>query len=235
MDSELARFVNEAADIAASGRWAAVNLRIEQLAANPGNDDAGDDNTWWVRLIGGLCAEVFSEYLAMKRAFEEGRQGDAPLLAWRARNLLELSAWSMYCAKSRENARRVYEDAGRDARDVFSLFINWGTAKALPVDWLDPLTDALQGLFDRAAAKGIDSLKGPYKEVSKAAKECGIGEHFKVSYRMLSKFAHPTAMRILAPPEPAKGALQRDHFFSQGCLFFTGAFHTLEKELMRSR
>jgi hypothetical protein len=230
MDPEMARSVSEAADIAASGRWAAVS--IEQLAANSGYDDASNSNAWWVQLFGALCAEVFSEYLAMKRDYEEKRRGDAPLLAWRARNLLELSVWSVYCAKSRENARRVYGDAGRDARDVFNLFIDWGTAKALPAHWLDPLTDARQDLFDRAAAEGIDSLEGPYKAVSKAAMECGIREHFNVSYRMLSKFAHPTEMRILALPDEVKDALQRDYFLSQGCLFFTGGFYALEGQLL---
>ncbi len=42
---------------------------------------------------------------------------------------------------------------------------------------------------------------------------------------MLSKFAHPTAMRILAPPDERRESIQRDVFFSNDCLFFTGAFH----------
>src|SRR5712691_8255186 len=66
----------------------------------------------------------------------------------------------------------------------------------------------------------------------KCAKESGIGDHFSLSYRMLSKFAHPTAMQILAPPDEAKAALQKDCFFSQGCLFFTGAFVALEGQLL---
>ncbi len=49
---------------------------------------------------------------------------------------------------------------------------------------------------------------------------------------MLSKFAHPTAMRILAPPDERTEALQRDYFFSQGCLFFTGTFSALEGQLL---
>jgi hypothetical protein len=48
---------------------------------------------------------------------------------------------------------------------------------------------------------------------------------------MLSKFAHPTAMRILAQHDEKREALQRDCFFSQGCLFFTGAFHAIEGQL----
>jgi hypothetical protein len=86
-------------------------------------------------------------------------------------------------------------------------------------------------LSRRAASEGIETLDGTYKEVSEAAKECGIGSQFSVSYKMLSKFAHPTAMRILARPDETKNALQRDLFFSHGCLFFTGAFDALERQL----
>ncbi len=226
MDSEFSRLVDEAADISQSGRWAAVNERIEYLSANP-----GVHNDWWVQLFGSLCFQVFSEYLSLKRAHEHKRY-EVSLLAWRARNLLELSVWCLYCSKSRENARRLYEDAGRDVLGIFTAFTKWGTATAQDPDWLDLFTGAKQDLSQRAALDGIASLDGAYKHVTDAARESGIGEHFSVSYRMLSKFAHPTAMRILAPADDTKAALQRDCFFSQGCLFFTGAFAALESQLI---
>jgi hypothetical protein len=228
MDPEFSRLVKEAADIAASGRWAAVNAKIEALAANP-----GPDNAWWVQLFASLCSQNFGEYLSLKRTYDNRQNDDAALLAWRARNLLELSVWSTYCAKSRENARRVYEDAGRDVGDIFDAFKKWGVATAVAADWFDPFATAKQDLSERARLlDGIQSLDGPYKRVSEAAKECGIGEHFSLSYKMLSKFAHPTAMRILAPPDERTEALQRDYFFSQGCLFFTGTFSALEGQLL---
>jgi hypothetical protein len=93
MESPYPEFVSQAAQIASSGRWEAVNKRIEMLCASPGTD-----NSWWVELLASLCSEVFSEYLALKGA-HDGH--DVPLLAWRARNLLELSVWSLYCTKSK--------------------------------------------------------------------------------------------------------------------------------------
>jgi hypothetical protein len=226
MDPEFSRLVNEAAEIATSGRWAAVNARIEALCANP-----GPDNAWWVQLFASLCSQTFSEYLSLKRAYEN-KQDDTPLLAWRARNLLELSVWAIYCAKSRDNARRVFEDAGRDTRDIFDAYIRWGKSTGQESDWLNPIAAAKQDLAHRSRElSGIESLDGHYKAVSDAATECGFGEHFKVSFKLLSKFAHPTAMRILAPPDAKVEALQRDLFFSQGCLFFTGAFNALESQL----
>src|SRR6266851_3313321 len=107
-DPMFSRFVEEAAAIRTSGRWEAVNAAIERLAENP-----GEDNGWYVQVIGGLCFCVFSEYLSLKRAYDEHRDRGSSLLAWRARNLLELSMWSLYSSKGRENARRLYEDAGR--------------------------------------------------------------------------------------------------------------------------
>jgi hypothetical protein len=115
---------------------------------------------------------------------------------------------------------------------LFSAFTKWGTATVQDPEWLDLFTGAKQDLSKRAASDGIASLGGAYKQVSEAARESGIGDHFSLSYRMLSKFAHPTAMRILAPPDEARDAVQKDCFFSQGCLFFTGAFAALEGQLL---
>jgi hypothetical protein len=61
-----------------------------------------------------------------------------------------------------------------------------------------------------------------------------LGDHFSVGYVMFSKFARPTAMQILAIPSEAQTALQNDVFFSQGCVFFTGAFEALEGPLAQS-
>ncbi len=227
MDPEFLRLVEAAADISASGRWTAVNARIEALVANPGSD-----NAWWVQLFASLCAHNFTEYHSLKHAYENKQNDDAALLAWRARNLLELSVWSTYCAKNRACARRVYEDAGHDLCEIFDTFTKWGVATTQDSDWLEPLAEAKRNLSERALRlEGIDSIDGPYQQVRQAAKECGLGEHFNLSFKLLSKFAHPTAMQILAPPNEKSEQLQREMFFSQGCLFFTGAFNALEGQL----
>jgi hypothetical protein len=226
MDSEQSTLVKFAANVAASGRWDAVNKRIEILAKNPGKD-----NDWWVQTIGCLCSHVFSEYLLLKNAYEEWQRGGASLLAWRARNLLELSVWALYCAKSRAHARHFYEDAGRDVFGLFSAFTKWGTATAQPPEWLDIFTGLKKDLTSRAAADGIASLDDAYKRVHEAAREVGLEENHALAYKMLSKFAHPTAMQIMGAPDEKREAKQRDWFFSQGCLFFTGAFEALEGQV----
>jgi hypothetical protein len=188
MNTEFARLANDAAKVGTSGRWDTVIASIKFLAQNPGSA-----NDWWIQVFGGLCCQTFSEYLALKRTYETKQHGDVALLAWRARNLLELWVWVIYCTKGRENARRLSQQALSD---------------------------------------GIESLEGPYKRVGTAAGECGIGEQFGLSYKMLSKLAHPTATQIVAAPNEAREALQRDNLYGEGCRFFSGAFNALERELL---
>ncbi len=88
MNPEFAKFVNDAADVKTSGRWSATNAKIERLAAKPG---AG--NEWHVQLFGSICYQVLSEYHRLQNAYSAERE-NASLLAWRARNLLELSVWA---------------------------------------------------------------------------------------------------------------------------------------------
>jgi hypothetical protein len=223
MDPELSRLIDLAANIAASGRWKIVDEKITHLAANPGKGDA-----WWVQVFACLWYQVSSEYSLLKSAYADKKRRDVALLAWRARNLLELSVWCRYCVQSRENAFRFYEDAGRDVAGIFDAFTKWGVATAQDSEWLDPIANAKQDLSSRATAVGVNSVDGPYKEVRDAAQDCGLGEHFRVSFKMLSKFAHPTAMQILGPADETQASLQMDHFFSEGCLFYTGAFEAFE-------
>jgi hypothetical protein len=224
MKPEFSKFVDDAASIKASGRWDAVNAKIQRLAEKP-----GVGNEWYVQLFGALCYQVFSEYHQPENVY--GRSENASLVAWRARNLLELSVWSTYFVRSRASARRLYEDAGRDVLDILSAFEKWGHATAQSTDWLGPLADGKEDLSRRAGTEGIETLEGAYKRVDDAAKECGMKDHYTVSFTMLSKFAHPTAMQILGTMDEAKHTSQRDCFFSLGCLYFTGAFVALESEV----
>ncbi|HZM07492.1 MAG TPA: DUF5677 domain-containing protein, partial [Methylocella sp.] len=208
MDPEFIKFVDDAANIAISGRWAAVKGEIDRLAANP-----GVGNEWYVQLIRSLTFQVFSEYLQIKKAYEDKQGNDVSLLAWRARNLLELSVWSIYWAKSKENAHHLYEDAGRDVVDLVKAFETVSQATGQSAGCLELLTSAKQDMIKRSAADGIETLDGPYKKVEVAAEVCGIKDYYKFFFKTLSKFAHPTAMRILGPPGDAK---QRDFLFSQG-------------------
>jgi hypothetical protein len=78
-------FKDDALKIAQSGRWATLNEKIIDLASSP-----GVGNGWQVQLFAALCYQVFSEYRCLQKVFE-AVVIDSSLMAWRARNLLELS------------------------------------------------------------------------------------------------------------------------------------------------
>jgi len=223
MAREFAKFVEDASAIATSGRWAAMNDRIVCLAAAP-----DPDNAWYVQLFGSLCSQIFSEYRSIERAYQAEGQDDGPLIAWRARNLLELSVWCKSFTSSRENARRLYEDAGRDQFDLISAFEEWGKQTTQPTSWTAPLSSAKQDLIQRAADEGNEPLDKAFRAVANAAKACGNETHFRVGMKLLSKFAHPTAMQILGVTDEATAQNQKDIFFAVGCGYFITAFATLE-------
>jgi hypothetical protein len=164
MDPEFSKLFDDAENTKTSGRWAAVNEEIKRLASNP-----GADNAWYIKLFISLCYNVVSEYLLIKTAHAEQHKGDVSLLAWRARNLLELSVWAMYFSKSKENARRLYEDAGRDVRDLFGAFKAWGEKTAQSdADWLNAFSQ-------RAALAGIETLDGSYKRIADVSTRAPLG------------------------------------------------------------
>jgi hypothetical protein len=157
---------------------------------------------------------------------------DAALLAWRARNLLELSVWSTYCAKTRENARRVYEDEA--ATHAASMTPSSSGAWQLQRQAIGSIQLRLRSRISPNGRSSwmVSSLWTDLTSRSAKPQRNAVSEHFSLSFKMLSKFAHPTAMRILAAPDEKRERVQRDLFFSHGCLFFTGAFHALEGQLL---
>jgi hypothetical protein len=224
-DSVFSQFLADAANIKTSGRWAALNEKIVCLAQDPGGG-----NAWQVQVLGALCFQVFSEYLRLQDAHSADRT-DPSLVAWRARNLLELSVWSAYFALSRENARRLYEDAGRDANNLLDVFEQWGNGTESPDDWLVTIADAKSELSRRAASEGLKGLDGRYMRVEDAASVCGLRDMFRTMNKLLSKFAHPTAIQILGMADDDKQSRQSDVFYALGCYFFVGAFGVLEANI----
>jgi hypothetical protein len=217
-----------AAQIVTSGRWETLNDAIDRLAKNY----KGREDVWYLQTLAGLAFLILTEYNLLKEANEDQRRDTVSLVAWRARNLLELAVWAVYCMGGIENVRRLYEDAGRDVTDMYSAFQKWGEATAQNTDFISRFTNAKQDLAQRAAAEGIEELDAPYTQVTTVAKEIGMGDHFRVGFKLLSKWAHPTAMQMLGFEDEHKIRLQRECFFSMGCLHFTGAFTAVERLLL---
>ena len=220
--------VNFADQITTSGRWNALNNAIERLA----KIYAGREDLWYLQTLSGLTFLILTEYSRLKEANGDKRRDTVSLVAWRARNLLELAVWAVYCSGGVEKVRRLFEDAGRDETDMYNAFQKWGKATAQDANFISRFAGAKQDLAQRAAAEGIEELDASYMRAASAAKEIGMGDHFAVGTKLLSKWAHPTAMQILNVEDGEKINLQRECFFSLGCLHFTGAFTAVERLLL---
>jgi hypothetical protein len=120
--------------------------------------------------------------------------GTVPAVAWRARNLLELSIWTEYCLLSEANAHRFDSDSTRDALD--SLDLPDGMFSKEPAFSYRTERERLLSMCKDAEISGMDEI---FTRVSNAAKATGWSDAFKYANKLLSKFAHPTALRVIAP------------------------------------
>lgn len=227
VDPEARALIDTAVAIYSSGRWKAINQVIDNMARDP-----QQRRKWSWRVHAPLCTAVFSNYLALRRIHEQTADGDISALAWRARNLLELSVWATYCARSDENAARFFGDAGRDGLELLKSFGTWGEKKGQGDKWAAQVEEAKVQLIASAEEKGAGSLDGSYVKVRDAARDCGFLDHFAATYKFLSKFAHPTALVLLGNLDSKEKEL-RDAVFGQGCVLFVGAFTALETCLVK--
>jgi hypothetical protein len=135
------------------------------------------------------------------------------MVAWLARNLLELAIWSEHCAASKENAKEFLLDAARDAHDA--LDVPEGP-------WLrSSLAPTRQLLLDNAAADGFD-IEQDYAAVSRVAKKLGRGDLFRSFNKAFSKHAHPTALEIFSAGTEFRDALRKKFYESGSNLADTG-------------
>ena len=117
-------------------------------------------------------------------------KGRLSTLAWLARNLLELTIWTMYCAQSENKSKEFVLDAMRDAIDVMNV-----------PDGMFSETFSFQRErsknIKKAKQDGFETVVQRYTAVEDAAISLGYGNKFKHYNKLLSKFAHPTAFSVL--------------------------------------
>ncbi|MFN7114125.1 MAG: DUF5677 domain-containing protein [Alphaproteobacteria bacterium] len=227
-DADAQNWIVQAEAIKTSGRWSDHNSRIVSYL----NSGIDEKKLWWIEVISTLTYECFREYTALKLAFDTGAADDISLIAWRTRNLLEISMWAGYCAIDEANARVFYEDAGRDMLDIAQQYIKWGEEHFDDRE-MSLFRDGIDELKKGASKKGINDLDTTYTRVNDAAKMIGFEKNFKISYKSLSKFAHPTAGAVMLGGK-CQQALQRARksFYAQGCVCFIGGFTSLETTLL---
>lgn len=119
---------------------------------------------------------------------------------------MELALWSEYCGKSKEHAQEFLLDAMRDAADVVNI-----PDGALVLTSLKPVRE---DLLDKAAADGFD-IEQAYQRVSEIAKSAGRTDSYKYINKLLSKFAHPTAIAVFSLGSDIENGL-RNQFHELG-------------------
>jgi hypothetical protein len=132
-------------------------------------------------------------------------------VAWIARNLLELSIWTAHCVQSAQNARQLFDDAARDTFDALKL------PDRFSIDPEFSFEAMRANMISAAEEKGVLGLDENYKHVADAAKALGLSECFKWNNKLLSKFAHPTALWIMTESEQLEGF--RELLYSGGLLW----------------
>jgi len=221
--SDITDFINEVEDIKTSGRWNSLNEKIKILSAVSDNE-----SEWITSVFSGLIYRIFKEYHRMQEAHKY-TDDDLAIVAWHARNLLELGVWSIYCTKNKGNARRFYEDAGRDHHDILVKLKEWGEKTHQGSEWKKENNNGLKHFTKAAAKKNVLDLDSKYLRVSNVAKGLGLGENYEMANKMLSKFAHPTAGYVVLPIVGEGAKKLKVTFFIQGCVSFLAAFNHLEQ------
>ncbi len=139
--------------------------------------------------------------------------GRLETVAWLSRNLLELSTWIVYCLQSEMNAKQFVLDSARDANDAIKI----------PVEVFGySFEQAQQQNRSNAELYGFETLDDKYTRVISAAEKLGKKKQFVVTNKLLSKFAHPTAMAIVGKGTPA-ASLLKSRFYTLGKTLGDGA------------
>ena len=114
-------------------------------------------------------------------------------VAWIARNIVELTIWVEYCKSSPERAKRFYQDSERDSLDMLNI-----PSEECSGDQPFNFRAERARLLEKAKQDGdFENPEAPYLQVSKAAKEVGWQDEFVYTNKLLSKFAHPTALAVM--------------------------------------
>lgn len=218
-------YVRLADSVISSSRWNALEEKM--TSSNITIFTTSQERTVFFSLF----CELRTEYDCLKYDYYENKYSSLSLLAWRTRNLLEINTWCRFCCEDKANAGIFYKDAGRDGLDLEESLEKWGKETNQPAAWFEKIQRNRDKICNEAVRRGILDLDTKYMSPLNAAKTLGHEKTHRVHNKILSKFAHPTAYRILSSDSQKGQANRAYYFFSQGCLFFYDGFCRLESFL----
>ena len=173
------------------------------------------------RVLPAILYLHFSKAIARNRDLLETAKLDGSLdnVAWLARNILELRVWAEYCSQSQQHVEEFFQDA---IRDVHDLQMKVGGLDRKGVEQLQKATKFI----------GTSKKAHEFKDVRIAAREVRLGKLFKQNNKILSKFAHPTALSLLGGFQVQNADQIRMHVAEIGLNMAAEALKTLDASLL---
>lgn len=156
-----------------------------------------------------LKDRIGNEAATLKKTYKLG--APISMVAWFSRNILELLIWIRYCAKSPELAQKFLTDSIRDMIETLGVGTKLAPNPA-------QIAGAKETLIKMATEDGYEDLDEQFTFVSAAAKEVGAAEEFKTYNKLLSKFAHPTAMLVFSNRKESDEQVKKNFYqFAMFC------------------
>jgi hypothetical protein len=215
-------FILEAQNISSSNEMESLRENILILLSK-------NKNIKKVHVAATLLMGACLEYSALDQAYKDSLVVLSSL-AIHTRNLLEISVMSVFSLSKADNAGIIYDDAGRDAKEIVSLLIDWGQKNQMTSEWLQKIVDADNRLDETAKDSGVNDLSGKYTKVSDMAQAVGLGDHFKYINKFLSKLSHPTSYQLLMINGSTTPEFEK-HLYIEGCKNFIISFKSLQESI----
>lgn len=182
--------------------------RLREFGISLSTIEVGE--AWFPNLVTSLVNSTLREYKHLKI----GLRKYTGLLAWAARNMLELHIFTRYALASEENTRRFIGDRLIDGIELFSAVRTYALYRDARTD-TTAVDETIRIAKEQKIAESINEER--YLSTSALAAKLGMLEEFQYMNKVASKLVHPTAWSILAMNDEGEYA----HF--KPILFFAGA------------
>jgi hypothetical protein len=201
-------------------------------------------DAWHAKVLSGLLQTGLHALRNLCRGWNEH---EVSLMAWSARNALELELWVEYVTASQENAYRFHLDWLNDTAEILSKSIETEKADELrrhregissppsfpypDMDFGEHTVKDAEAFLAKHRAQN-PSLSRKYLRIREIAKILGKEETFNNMSSLFSKHIHPTAYSVLSFPSDRLRLNLSTIMLENGCLSLIRALGTVDRYLL---
>lgn len=177
-----------------------------------------------------LLSALVTEYECLIYDYNSNERSSRALFAWRARNLLEINTLCRYCCADDNNAEEIFREGAIDQLNLEDAFENFARKTKQPKEYFEVIENKKRTIREQAEKFGINDIdsKPKYRGLRDIASHIGFKDEFLIHNKILSKFAHPTAMLLFSDESQQSSSKRAFYFVSQGSIYFQDAFARLE-------